>query len=354
MNPIDLPARTMPGATPGRARLGVVLVNYKRADDTIECLESLARSTIPLRVVVVDNASGDGSLDTIAEWAAGRHLPPPPSPAMAGFSQPPLPKPLAVAPVRMTAEQAVTINPASALALVDAGANGGFAAGNNIGLRHLLRDPGIDHVWLLNNDTVVDPAAAAALLTRLDATPGVGMCGTVVRYYWQPDTVQALNGLRFDMLTGSSKCIGGGTPASAPFNPGRVAAETDFIIGASLAVSRQFVATVGLMSEAYFLYFEEIDWAMRNDGRFKTTFAQGAIVYHKEGGSIGSSAIAGARSTLSDYWMTRSRLRFIARFRPLLLPWHAVLTVFLALRRLLRRQPRKAAAIVRALFGVKY
>jgi len=59
------------------------------------------------------------------------------------------------------------------------------------------------------------------------------------------------------------------------------------------------------MAEEYFLYFEEVDWAYRNAGHFAIAFAHGAIVYHKEGGSIGSSGAKGQRSATSDYYLLR-------------------------------------------------
>jgi len=331
-------------------RLGVVLVNWQRAADTIEALESLLRSDIPLRVVVVDNASGDRSSEQIVDWAQGDRVATAAEAAMARFSQPPLPKPLIVR--RLASDDARTAVPdAAAVTLIDAGANLGFAGGNNIGLAFLLRDPTIDYVWLLNNDTVVDSGAAQALVARMDATHNVGMCGTVVRYYYRPEIIQALNGHRFNVWTGTSRGICSNLPARTSFDPARIARETDFVLGASLAVSRPFVATVGPMTESYFLYFEEVDWAYRNAGRFVTAFAHGAIVYHKEGGSIGSSIVKGRRSAVSDYYLTRSRLGFIRRRAPLLLPWHWVLTLGVAARRLLRLQPKKALVVLRALIG---
>ena len=341
-----------PKPEPGAARVGVVLVNWKRAADTIECLESLLRSTIPLQVVVVDNASGDGSLETIAAWAAGTHGQTAASPAMAAFSEPAFVKPLPV--VQMAADAAAATDPQGILTLIASDHNGGFAAGNNIGLRHLLRNPQLDYFWLLNNDTVVAAAAAAALLTRLDSTPRVGMCGTVVAYYWRPETVQALGGHRFNLWTGTSHGIGAGLPLTQSFDPAKIARETDFVLGASLAVGRKFLEAIGPMEQRYFLYFEEIDWATRSGDRFKIAFANGAVVYHKEGGSIGSSARPGERSPTSDYWLARSRLMFIRLHHPLLLPWHWVLTIGTAVRRLLRGHPAKALIILRALFGVKY
>ena len=334
-------------------RLGVVLVNWRRAGDTLECLESLLRSDTPIRVVVVDNGSDDGSIDLLTRWAAGEQTAGVVSPAMAHLSSPPLAKPLTLRRLSL-AEAATAVPDGAAVTVIDAGGNVGFAAGNNLGMNFLLRAREIDYVWLLNNDTVVQPDAAQALIARMDATHNIGMCGTVVRYYHRPDTLQALNGHRFSLMTGASRGINSGKSIRVPFDPARVARETDFVLGASLAVSRRFVETIGPMHESYFLYFEEVDWAYRNAGRFAIAFAHGAIVFHKEGGTIGSSSTKGLRSELSDYYLTRSRLAFIRRRAPLLLPWHWVLTLVLIARRLLRLQPKKALVLARALLGLRY
>lgn len=335
------------------ARLGVVLVNWNGWQDTIECLESLLRSTIPLRVTIVDNFSDDGSPGRIDEWAAGHLQAIAADRAMAQFSTPPVSKPIVIDHVGPAAARNATPGPAR-VTLLEAGDNLGFAGGNNIGVAYLLRDPAIDYVWLLNNDTVVEPGAAAALLSQLDASHGVGMCGTVVRYYHRPDTLQCLNGSRFNPWTGVSTGIGLNRAATMPFDPATVTRATDMVLGASLAVSRQFFSTVGPMAEDYFLYFEEIDWAYRNRGRFTTGFARGAVVYHKEGGSIGSSSTKGARSSKADYWLLRSRLMFVRRHLPLMLPWHWLLAAALIVRRLLRRQPAKARVLMQALFGQRF
>ena len=330
----------------------VVLVNYKRADDTIECLESLLRSTLPLRIVVVDNSEGDGSLAAIAAWARGEREPTVASEAMAWASTPPALKPVAV--VELTAAEAAATAPADVpLTLIDSGGNRGFAGGNNVGLRHLLRDPGLAYFWLLNNDTVAAPAAAAAIHQRMAATHRIGMCGTQVRFYFRPETVQALNGHRFNRWLGTSGGIGAGSAADAPFDVAQVARDTDFVLGASLCVSRPFLEQVGLMAEDYFLYCEEVDWAYRGAGRFVTAFAHGAVVWHKEGGSIGSSSRPGARSLTSEYYLMRSRLKFVKRHLPAMLPMHwGVAAAQIALR-LVRRQPAKAWVMTRALLGLK-
>lgn len=339
---IELPP---PDPTP---RLGVVLVNYKGSSDTIECLESLLRSDIPIRVVVVDNASGDGSEERILDWASGAVPWEPGEGALSHLTTPALEKPVAIRV--LDADDAVLDAPGEErLVLIRAGSNLGFAGGNNLGIRHLMRDPAIEAFWLLNNDTVVEPSAARALLTTIRAEPGAGMIGTVIRYYNAPETVQALGGMTFNPLTGSNAGIHGNKPYKAPWDSRAAARRAVCVLGASLTATRPFIETVGLMSEAYFLYFEEMDWALRNRGRFQIGLARGSVVYHKHGGSIGSSSKKGGRSPQAEYWLLRARLLFYRRYYPWLLPLIWVQGAAQTGRRLLRRQPASFKAMSRAL-----
>ena len=343
-------------AVPARgavARLAVVIVNWNGFEDTIECLESLLRQTVRPRVIVVDNGSDDGSVDQLAAWAAGRLPYEPPAGPLRRLTNPPVEKPVRLR-VLTPADAADGAPGEEEVTVIASPDNIGFSAGNNLGLRFALKDPAIAYCWCLNNDAVADGGAVKALVARMDATHKVGMCGTQVRYYHRPGHWQALNGHRFNLFTGMSRGIGLNVPVSRPFDPKKVARETDFVLGASLGVSRAFLETVGFMEERYFLYFEEMDWAVRNRGRFVTAFAHAAIVYHKEGGSIGSSDRAGARSPLSEYYLMRSRIKFYWKNFPLLAPFQYPLAVALIIRRLFRRQPAKAAAMIRAVLGLSY
>lgn len=338
---------------PAAARLAVVIVNWNGFEDTIECLESLLRQTVRPRVIVVDNGSDDGSVEQFQAWAEGRLAYEPPAGPLRRLTIPPVEKPVRLDVI--DAETALAQAPGeNAVTVIAGGENIGFSAGNNLGLRHAIKDPAIAYCWCLNNDAVADPGAVKAVIARMDATHKVGMCGTQVRYYHRPGHWQALNGHRFKLLTGMSRGIGLDVPVTRPFDPKKVARETDFVLGASLAVSRAFLDTVGFMEERYFLYFEEMDWAVRNRGRFVTAFAHAAIVYHKEGGSIGSSDRKGQRSPLSEYYLLRSRIKFYWKNFPLLAPLQYPLGMALIFRRLLRRQPAKAAAMTRAMLGMKF
>lgn len=355
------PAAANPGRAPGALApsplpplLGVVIVNFRGAGDTIECLESLLRSPLPMKIVVVENGSGDDSADRLRAWAAGQLNAVPESTDMAAFSAPPVAKPVPLVEIGDPAGG----GPVAPLTLITSATNLGFAGGNNLGLRHLLRDGQLKHFWLLNNDTVVAPDAAMGLLSRMMATPRVGMCGTVVRHYWAPDRIQALNGSSYNIFTGNGRSLGGEQPATIKYSPQDVADATDFVLGASLAVSRNFLSDVGLMEEGYFLYFEEIDWAVRNrrlgSQAYETAFAHGATVFHKAGRSIGSGSARSKRSAFADYWLARSRLRFTLRHYPVLWPLHWLICWGQILRRLVRRQGSNAAAILRAALGRPY
>jgi GT2 family glycosyltransferase len=106
----------------------------------------------------------------------------------------------------------------------------------------------------------------------------------------------------------------------------RVEQRMDYVVGASLFVSRDFLQTVGLMEESYFLYYEELDWAVRARRRFPLAWAPDSRVYHKVGGTIGTSSHPARKSLTSDFYTLRNRIRFTRRFCPWALP-----TVYLGL-----------------------
>ncbi len=321
----------------------IVLVNWNGWKDTLECLESLFRlEGADHRVVVCDNGSEDGSLDRIRAWAAGRQEAPPAPAEMAGHSRPPCAKPVACQSLtREQAEQGREVAEAP-LILIDCGANLGFAGGNNVGLRYALRQPDMAWAWLLNNDTVADRHALRALLDKARATPGAGIIGSTVVYYHRPQRVQAFGGARYFHCIGLSMHIGRLRNRLRPVHERRIESQMDYVLGASMFVSRAFVEAVGPMSEDYFLYYEELDWALRARGRFTLAYAQHSRVYHKAGATIGSSNRSSERSLLSDRHLMANRLRITRRFHPHCLP---TVRGFLLVEWLIRRlRGRKAHA----------
>lgn len=334
------------------ARLAVILVNWRSAPDTVECLETLLRSNIPLYAIVCDNDSGDGSVEAITSWAAGSDPVALRNRDLAHLTATTLPRPVAYDHLRPG--QSLPEGPHKALTIVETGGNLGYAGGNNAGLRLALQNPAISHFWLLNNDTVVEADTARRILACFAARPEVGMLGTDLRLYHEPKRLQMQGTLSFDKWTGRARGIGGGRLVSDPLPADQVERETDFICGASMTVSRDFLDRVGLLEDRYFLYYEEIDWAVRGRAHFKLGYCPGAVVYHKEGASAGSSSGSDKRSALSEYHHTRSRLIFSSLHYPALLPLYFGYGLALAARRLLSGQTAKAASILRASFGLPF
>jgi len=320
------------------ARVCVVVVNWNGWRDTLECLESLLRSDYPeYRVIVCDNGSTDGSLERLEEWAQGR-LPAPvvPESPLRRLSWPPLPKPVPHLVHGGGGAGPVARPAAPRLELVAAGSNRGFAAGNNVALRLALDTGGFDYAWLLNNDTVVEPDALPQLVARMLAKPAAGMCGSTLRFYQPPHEVQAYGGARYNRWFGVPSNIDrlrrGETPAD-------VEGRLDYVMGASLLVSASFVRDVGLMSEDYFLFCEEVDWATRGRGRYSLAYAPGSVVYHKGGRSTGLSR--GGCSPLADRQMIRSQLVFARQHTPGLLPLVALRHLLVLGNSVRRRQPER-------------
>lgn len=335
------------------ARVLIILVNYRGSHDTAECLESVFRLIHPrFHVAVIDNASGDASLASLAAWADGEWPAPLGDTAMAAFSQPPIPKPLPYRRLSRAEAEAGGTDDETPLLLIEAGANLGFAGGNNIGMRYALARDDVDYVWLLNNDTVVAPDALTRLLERCAASGEPMSCGNRILYYAQPDTIQALGGGPYNRWTGIAwTTLGRGRAAAQSVDTPAVERRLDYIMGASWLLPRAFLETVGLMREDYFLYCEEIDWCLRARGRFRLGYADDAWVYHKEGGSIGSPSQDRPSSPMSDFYIFRNKLWVTRRFFPWAYPIAYLASLGQALNRLRRGQWAKAWLVLRVLLG---
>lgn len=291
-------------------RVAIIILNWNGWRDTVECLESVFLLDYPdFRVIVCDNGSTDGSLEHIKRWMEGRRgslrsveARSAPTAQAAPFTE----------YGKEEAEAGGVPDVAAQLVLIRNAANLGFAGGNNVGLRYaLLR--GYDYAWILNNDTVVNPRALVELVERMKMDHRIGICGSTLAYYDQPETVQALAGAAFDYERGIGVHIGFGEPLRPLRNRTEVEAKLDYIMGASMLVSREFLQSVGLMSESYFLYYEEIDWTLRAKGKFSLAWAPNSLVLHKEGATIGTSYRT-RPSDLALQYLYRSRLRFANRY----------------------------------------
>ena len=229
--------------------LGIVILNWNTRDLLRECLKTVfASEGVTLRVVVVDNASDDGS----------------------------------AAMVRDEFPQAE---------LIENSENIGYPAGNNVGLRHLgYRGSGdVDanaprYALLLNPDTEVPPTGFRDMAAFMDANPQIGAAGPKLilpdgsldkacRRGFPTPTVALYH------FAGLSKLFPN-SPRFARYNMTYLdpdqEAEVDSVVGAYMQIRREAVAATGLLDESFFMYGEDLDWA------FRIRQAGWTIVYHPQ------------------------------------------------------------------------
>lgn len=290
--------------------LGVVVVAFRSGDVILDCLESLlgSKGGVRLRVVVVDNASPDNTVQVIRDWASGT----------AAYEAPdavPFTIPVAAKPVALveTTPGSGELAPEGGVTLVHAGLNGGFAAGVNRGIEALeAAAPEAGDIWVLNPDGIAAPGAAAAFAQAAADTPGYGLIGGRLCYTGKEARVQ-LDGGTIDRKTGTTGNVNQGADSAA--TPYPRPEQMDFITGASMLTSRAFRQHAGAMPEHYFLYYEEVDWALSR-GDLPLAVADGALVYHYAGTAIGSARMGELASPFSLYFKHRNRMWFVKKFFP--------------------------------------
>ena len=236
-----------------RPRVSIVIVSFECLSALVTCLDSLEaeRAALPAEIIVVDNASSDG---TVAELEAR-------------FSW-----------VRIIANHV----------------NVGFAHAMN----QALEIAGGELVLALNPDTIVSPGAITRAVEELERHPDVGMLGVkLVRPDGTfdhackrgfPTIASALYYfLRLNRLRPRS-------PRFAHYTAGQLgedqAGPVDAINGAFMLVRREAAEEVGPMDEQYWLYAEDLDWCHRFWERgWKVLYWPGAEIVHWKGGSSGDT-----------------------------------------------------------------
>ncbi len=263
-------------------RIFVVVLNWNRAGDTIECLHSLSQlvlDSIDLTVVVVDNASLDDSVERIKETK----LP-------FGF------------------------------VLLENSENLGFAAGNNVGIDYALHQ-GADYVMVLNNDTIVDKRLLVELVSSFEEMGGdVGVVSPKI-YFAKGFEFHKDRYLKEDL--GKVVWYAGGKvdwKNVLGFNEGvdevdvgqfSKVKDIDFATGCCSLFSASALKKVGFYDKRYFMYFEDVDLSVRlKKTGYKVLFNPKGIVFHKVAQS------SGIGSDLNDYFITRNRLLFGMKYAP--------------------------------------
>lgn len=303
----------------------IILLNYNGWKDTIECLESVLKNDYEnYQIIVVDNDSPNNSMEYIINWAEGKQeVIYDENSQLKHLSQPFEPKPLEYVYYRKEealkgGDKEKELSYKNPLIFIQSGENGGFAAGNNIGMEYALAKDDFEYIWLLNNDTVIERDSLINMVNRFQRkvfTEQIGIMGSKLMYYYNPQIIQAMGGVYSDWkargyhLGGLEKDIG-------QYDNDEFIKDVSYPVGASMLLSKQFLQDVGLMNEEYFLYYEELDWMERAKARrHRLDICYKSKVYHKEGGSIGTDSDIIQQSDLSIFYLARSHKRFVFRYK---------------------------------------
>lgn len=243
-------------------KIVILLLNYNGKEDTLTCLASLRRVQYPhWEILVVDNGSQDGSI------------------------------------------AAIQANYSDCVHLIEAGDNLGFAEGNNVGIRWAL-NRGADAVFLLNNDTRVDPYVLEAFETQVRQNPEVGIWGAKVYRLDQPDRLDHMGGM-WNAERAAFDFVGLGEVDSE----GRLDSPKaiDYVCGAGMFVRREVFEKIGLLEKDFFLIWEEADFCFRaRRAGFAVMTCPDAKIWHK-----GSASFQGKPHSTYFWW--RNRLLWIRR-----------------------------------------
>ncbi len=179
--------------------------------------------------------------------------------------------------------------------------NLGFAAGNNLA----IQASNGKYILLLNNDTEVAPSFLEPLVSLMESNEKIGVVSSKICYYAEKNRLQFAGSSGFNKYTGRAFTIAYQALDNGSYNGNYI---TEMAHGAAMMVSRNAFATIGLMNEAFFLYYEELDFCERAKAAgFEIWYCGSSLVYHKESMSVGKN------SPLKMYYQTRNRLLFTRR-----------------------------------------
>ena len=179
--------------------------------------------------------------------------------------------------------------------------NLGFAGANNVGIKAANGD----YLCFLNNDTIPTPDLLDHLKDVFSEDETIGGVSPMILYNEQKDVIQYAGYTEINPWTGRNKTIGQGEKEQAKFLENHT---TAYLHGAAMMIKREVVEKTGGIPEAYFLYYEELDWSMkiRNLG-YRLAFQPKGKIFHQVSASIGKE------STLKTYYYHRNRILFMRR-----------------------------------------
>lgn len=278
-------------------KVAIIILNWNGWEDTIECLESIFQNNYHnFFTIVVDNNSKDDSIKKIHEYCKGNL-----KINSKFYSYSNINKPINVFEYTKEESERVKFSKNKdsflrSLILIKNDKNYGFAQGNNVGIKFVIKtNP--HYIMLLNNDIVVDKEFLKELVSYAEDNLDVGVIGPKICYYDYPHTLQVTT-TKIDLWTGRNTLVGDGEIDYGQYNNIKL---TDYVSGACFFIKKDVIDNVGFLDSNFNCYWEDTDYCLSiHEAGYKCIYNPNSVIWHKA--SKSTNKISG----LMSYYMARN------------------------------------------------
>lgn len=234
----------------------MIILNWNNFEDTDRCIQSLLEiNDNRINIVIVDNGSTDKSVSLFKQK----------------YSQFPL---------------------------LISDSNKGYAGGMNLGIKYALENSA-DYIILSNNDIEYPPDFLEPMLELFQSNKSIGIVSPKVLYSKDREKIYCA-GADFKLLRGAGVAAFQGKEAGEYANEVR---EITMAEGSCLLAKKEVFEKAGLLSEDFFMYFEDLEFSDRVRKYFKIYYTPKSVIYHKGGAGTNWKN----HSPLYYYYYTRNR-----------------------------------------------
>ena len=281
--------------------VSIVSVNWNQPEVTLDMVKSFKNLTYSnYELIIVDNGSTKGNIDIVQDYPNVK--------------------------------------------LIKTKQNLGFAGGTNVGIRQAKGQ----YILLLNNDTIVSPHFLEPMVDLMESNVHIGVVSPKIYYYDSPKTIQFAGTTEINQITGRGNKIGFKQEDDGSYSQTRPTALNN---GACMMVRKNVFEQIGLLSELYFMYYEEHDFCERAKQKgWQCYYIGSAYIHHRQSMSMGKY------NPIKTYYMFRNRLLYMRRMyssKSFYLFLCYYLTVSIpknVIKHLIRLEPDHAMSIFKGLF----
>ncbi len=254
-------------------KLAIILVNWNSYELTRDSLLSLAATTYTnYDIIVVDNASTDESVTQLK-------------------------------------------NEFTSIIFLSSDTNRGFTGGNNIGMQYAL-EKGYELQLLLNNDVAVEPDFLAPLVSVFE-NKNIGAAQPLIYFHHNHELIWNA-GSKYNALLGISSTPGYNTLDKGQTQK-KIQKSIDWITGCAFMVRSAVLQEVGLLTEAFFIYYEDVDLSFKiKKAGYQLAYVPSSVIYHIAGMSHKSKQKTkeGYISAKVHYLNARNRIWVLKKYSP--------------------------------------